>query len=100
MMLKTILRMTAIVACALVPLGPAAAEDDAKLVESVSPQIADVVTGGSWSEGKQGGLYRAFVVMSGSGDDFGERYSVISQSWCAGDLQRRENPAEGPFRPG
>jgi hypothetical protein len=73
MVLKTILRMTAIVACALVPLGPAAAEDDAKLVESVSPQIADVVTGASWSEGKQGGLYRAFVVMSGSGDDFGAR---------------------------
>jgi hypothetical protein len=32
-----------------------------------------VVTGGSWSDGKQGGLYRAFVLMSGSRDDFGAR---------------------------
>jgi hypothetical protein len=73
MMLKTILRTSAIVASTLVPLAPAAAEDDAKLVESVSPQVADVVTGGSWSDGKQGGLYRAFVVMSGSEDNFGAR---------------------------
>jgi hypothetical protein len=73
MMLKTLLRTAAILACSLVPLGPAAAEDDARLVESLSPQIADVVTGGSWSDGKQGGLYRAFVLMSGSGDNFGAR---------------------------
>jgi len=80
MMLKTILCTAAIVACSLVPLGPAAAEDDAKLVESLSPQIADVVTGGSWSDGKQGGLYRAFVLMSGSGDDFGAR---VYLQWLA-----------------
>jgi hypothetical protein len=80
MMLKTILLMTAIVASTLVPLGPAAAEDDAKLVENVSPQIADVVTGGSWSDGKQGGLYRAVVVMSGSEDNFGARLFV---QWLA-----------------
>jgi hypothetical protein len=80
MMLKTILRMTAIVASTLVPLGPAVAEDDAKLVENVSPQIADVVTGGSWSDGKQGGLYRAIAIMSGSGDDFGARLYV---QWLA-----------------
>jgi hypothetical protein len=53
MMLKTITLMTAIVASTLFPLGPAAAEDDAKLVENVSPQIADVVTGGSWSDGSK-----------------------------------------------
>jgi len=80
MMLKTILRAAAIVACSLVPLGPAAAEDDAKLAESLSPQIADVVTGGSWSDGKQGGLYRAFVLMSGSGDNFGAR---VYLQWLA-----------------
>ena len=91
MMLKTILRMTAIVASSLVPLGPAAAEDDAKLVESVSPQIADVVTGGSWSDGKQGGLYRAFVVMSGSGDDFGARlYRAVARA-----QRRQPDPERG-----
>jgi hypothetical protein len=73
MMLKTLFRTTAMLAFLLTPFAAAAAEDDAKLVESVSPQIADVVTGGSWSDGKQGGLYRAFVVMSGSEADFGAR---------------------------
>ena len=42
-----------------------------ELVESLPPEVADVVTGGSWSEGKQGGFYRAIVVMSGSEQSFG-----------------------------
>jgi hypothetical protein len=79
-MLKTMLRTAAILALSLVPLAAAAAEDDAKLVESISPQVADVVTGGSWSDGKQGGLYRAFVVMTGSEAEFGAR---VYLQWLA-----------------
>ncbi|MGD0531204.1 MAG: hypothetical protein ABSA62_02700 [Methyloceanibacter sp.] len=45
--LTTVLRATALLAFSLVPLASAAADDDTKLVESISPQVADVVTGGS-----------------------------------------------------
>lgn len=79
-MLTTVLRATALMAFALAPLTSAAAEDAAKLVESVPPQIADVVSGGSWSAGKQGGLYRAFVVMSESDKGFG---ASIYLQWLA-----------------
>jgi hypothetical protein len=41
------------------------------LAEGLSPQVADVVSGGSWSEGKQGGFYRAINVMSGDEKAFG-----------------------------
>ena len=62
-MLKPMLRAAALLAVALIPPASAsAADDDAKLVESLPPEVADVVTGGSWSEGKQGGFYRAIVV--------------------------------------
>jgi hypothetical protein len=70
-MLTTILRVTALLTLSLVPLAAAAADDDTKLVESISPQVADVVTGGSWSADKQGGFYRVFVIMSGEGANFG-----------------------------
>lgn len=79
-MLRIILGATALLSFSLAFLAPAAAEDGAKLVESVPPEVADVVTGGSWSAGEQGGLYRAFVVMSGSGEDFGAR---IYLQWLA-----------------
>lgn len=70
-MLKTILRATALIAFSLVPLASAVADDDTKLVESIPPEVADVVTGGSWSADKAGGFYRAFVIMSGDGQNFG-----------------------------
>ena len=67
LMLKSMLRATALLAVALIPpASTAAADDDAKIVETLPPEVADVVTGGSWSEGKQGGFYRAIVVMTGS----------------------------------
>ena len=66
-MLKPMLRAAALLAVALIPPASAsAADDDAKIVESLPPEVADVVTGGSWSEGKQGGFYRAIVIMSGN----------------------------------
>jgi len=74
-MLKPMLRAAALLAVALIPSASAsAANDDAKLVESLPPEVADVVTGGSWSEGKQGGFYRAIVVMSGSEQFFARVY--------------------------
>ncbi|HEY9520183.1 MAG TPA: hypothetical protein VIQ39_01420 [Methyloceanibacter sp.] len=41
------------------------------------PEVADVVTGGSWSQGKQGGFYRA---MTGSEQSFGAR---VFLQWLA-----------------
>ena len=80
-MLKSLSRATALLAVALIPLASAsAADDDAKLVESLPPEVADVVTGGSWSEGKQGGFYRAIVVMSGTEQSFGAR---VFLQWLA-----------------
>ena len=58
-MLATILRAAALIALSLVPLASAAAaDDDTKLVESIPPEVADVVSGGSWSADKKGGFYR------------------------------------------
>src|SRR5262245_49140684 len=80
-LLKPMLRAAALPAVALIPSASAsAANDDAKLVESLPPEVADVVTGGSWSKGKQGGFYRAIVVMSGSEQSFGAR---VYLQWLA-----------------
>jgi hypothetical protein len=79
-MFKSILRATAFFALALVPLASSAADDDTKIVESVPPEVADVVTGGSWSADKQGGLYRAFVIMTGNEQSFGAR---VFLQWLA-----------------
>lgn len=79
-MSSTILRAAALLAFIATPLATAAAEDDAALVGALSPQIADVVSGGSWSEGGQGGFYRAISVMSGDGKSFGAHVYV---QWLA-----------------
>jgi hypothetical protein len=67
----TILRAAAMLAFIALPLTSAAAADDVQLVEGLSPQVADVVSGGSWSQGKQGGFYRAVSLMSGDEKSFG-----------------------------
>jgi hypothetical protein len=73
-MLKILTRSLLGFALSLPILSPAmAAEDDGKLVESVPPEIAEIVTGGGWSEGKQGGFYRAFVLMTGEEEKFGAK---------------------------
>jgi hypothetical protein len=72
-MLKTALHFAALPALALAAISPAAAQDELKLVESVPAEIAELTTGGSWTANGDGGFYRAFVVMSGEGDDFGAR---------------------------
>jgi hypothetical protein len=79
-MLKSVLCAAALLAPASVPLAAAAADDDAKIVESLPPQVADVVTGGSWSAGKQGGFYRTLVIMTGTEKDFGAR---VFLQWLA-----------------
>jgi hypothetical protein len=48
--------------------------------------VADILTGGSWSADKQGGFYRAFVVMSGTQKSFGAR---VFLQWLA---LSEENP--------
>lgn len=80
-MFKSILRATALLAVAFVPLAAAAAaDDDAKIIEGLPTQVADVLTGGSWSAEKQGGFYRAIVVMTGTEKDFGAR---VFLQWLA-----------------
>jgi hypothetical protein len=80
-MFKPMLRATALLAVAFASINSAFASDDAgKLVEGLPAEVADVVTGGSWSEGKQGGFYRAIVVMTGSEDSFGAR---VYLQWLA-----------------
>jgi hypothetical protein len=81
MLITFILRATALLALAFVPLTSAAAqEDDAKIVASVPTEVADVVTGGSWSADKQGGFYRAFVIMNGTQETFSAR---VFLQWLA-----------------
>ena len=80
-MLKSISRAIAFLVLALVPLTSATAqEDDAKIVASVPTEVADIVTGGSWSADKQGGFYRAFVIMNGNQETFSAR---VFLQWLA-----------------
>lgn len=80
-MSKSISRAVALLALALVPFASAAAEeDDAKIVAAVPTEVADVVTGGSWSADEQGGFYRAFVIMNGTQETFSAR---IFLQWLA-----------------
>lgn len=80
-MLKSILRAIAFLGLAFVPLAHAAAqEDDAKIVANVPTEVADIVTGGSWSADKQGGFYRAFVIMNGNQETFSAR---VFLQWLA-----------------
>jgi hypothetical protein len=68
-------------ALALPPLSAAGAqEDDAKIVAGVPTEVADVVTGGSWSGDKEGGFYRALVIMSGTQESFSAR---VFLQWLA-----------------
>jgi hypothetical protein len=68
---KTILRAAAILLSLAAPAATGALADDTKLVEAVAPEVAEVATGGSWSVDKQGGFYRAIVVMTGDQKSFG-----------------------------
>jgi hypothetical protein len=80
-MLMFISRAIAFLALALVPLTSATAqEDDAKIVASVPTEVADIATGGSWSADKQGGFYRAFVIMNGNQETFSAR---VFLQWLA-----------------
>lgn len=62
-MLATLLRAGAIGAFVLASSPAFAADDGASLASAVSPAVADVVSGGSWSADKQGGFYRGVLVM-------------------------------------
>jgi hypothetical protein len=70
-MLKTYLRAAAIVITLAAPAATNALADDTKLVDAVAPEVAEVATGGSWSADKQGGFYRAIVLMTGDQKSFG-----------------------------
>ena len=72
-MLKILTRPLLAFVLSLPILSPATAQDEAKLVEGVPPEIAEIVTGGGWTEGKQGGFYRAFVLMTGDEEKFGAK---------------------------
>jgi hypothetical protein len=79
-MLKTILRATAMLVSLAAPVVTSALADDAKLIDAVAPEVAEVATGGSWSADKQGGFYRAIVLMTGDQKSFGAH---IYLQWLA-----------------
>jgi hypothetical protein len=70
-MLKTILRAAAVLVSFVAPAVTSAFADDTKLIDGVAPEVAEVATGGSWSADKQGGFYRAIVLMTGDKKSFG-----------------------------
>jgi hypothetical protein len=74
--MSVILRAAALLAFIALPLASAAADDDISLVDGLSPKVADVVSGGSWSQGKDGGFYRAINLMSGDEKSFGAHIYV------------------------
>ena len=79
-MLKTILRAAAMLVSLAAPAVTSALADDAKLIDAVAPEVAEVATGGSWSADKQGGFYRAIVLMTGDQKSFGAH---IYLQWLA-----------------
>jgi hypothetical protein len=79
-MLKTILRAVAMLVSLAAPAVTNALADDAKLIDAVAPEVAEVATGGSWSADKQGGFYRAIVLMTGDQKSFGAH---IYLQWLA-----------------
>ncbi len=79
-MLKTILRAAAMLVSLAAPAVTNALADDAKLIDAVAPEVAEVATGGSWSADKQGGFYRAIVLMTGDQKSFGAH---IYLQWLA-----------------
>lgn len=79
-MLKTCLRAAAIIISLAAPAATTALADDAKLINGVAPEVAEVATGGSWSADKQGGFYRAIVLMTGDQKSFGAK---VYLQWLA-----------------
>jgi hypothetical protein len=79
-MLKSCLRAAAIILSLAAPAATNALADDTKLIEGVAPEVAEVATGGSWSADKQGGFYRAIVLMTGDQKSFGAH---IYLQWLA-----------------
>lgn len=78
-MLRTILRTAAVFALAASPWCQALAQED-EMVASVAPEVAELISGGSWSAGDKGGFYRAMVLMSGDEKSFGAHVYV---QWLA-----------------
>ena len=79
-MLRTILRAAAALVFAAFPFSFADAEDAGKQVDAVAPEVAQVISGGSWSADKKGGFYRAIVVMAGDGKGAG---ALVYLQWLA-----------------
>ena len=80
-MLTTILRSAAVLTLVAIPWSQAFAQED-KLVEAVPAEVAEIISGGSWSADKTGGFYRAMVLMSGDQKSFGAQ---VYLQWLAFD---------------
>ena len=57
---------TVIVAC--LTLSPARAQDAEKLALAIPPEVTEVATAGTWSDGDSSGVFRATVLTAPSGD--------------------------------
>jgi hypothetical protein len=61
-------KIAATIIVAFATLSCAKAEDAAKLVLSIPPEVTEIATAGTWSEGDASGVFRATVLTSPAGD--------------------------------
>jgi hypothetical protein len=63
-----VFRAAATLILALAALTAAYAEDAAKLTLQIPPEVTEVATAGTWSDGEASGVFRATVITSQAGD--------------------------------
>ncbi len=56
----------------------AMAQDPAAIAAALPGEVSEVVTGGSWTDGDQKGVYRAMVILPGGGAPAGVFVQLIS----------------------
>src|SRR5271166_5371397 len=63
-----VLRIVATLFLAAVAFSSARAEDATKLTLAIPPEVTEVATAGTWSDGEASGVFRATVITSQAGD--------------------------------
>lgn len=75
--MKTGLTRALIVTACVWGFAARAEEGTERLAAAVPAEVSEVVSGGTWSDGEAGGVYRAMVVATPAGD--GQQANVIVQ---------------------
>jgi len=63
-----VLRAAATLILVFITLAGARAEDATKLTLAIPPEVTEVATAGTWSDGEASGVFRATVITSQAGD--------------------------------